>query len=101
RMKKYIYTARNDIHVINLQQSLSLLNVAYEFVKSKVADGHKVLFVGTKKQAQEAVSEEALKAGMYFVNQRWLGGMLTNLETIRRSVRRLRKIEGMKADGTF
>jgi small subunit ribosomal protein S2 len=101
RMKKYIYTARNDIHVINLQKSLAMLNVAYEFVKGKVADGHKVLFVGTKKQAQEAVSEEANKAGMYFVNQRWLGGMLTNLETIRRSVRRLRKIEAMKADGTF
>lgn len=101
RMKKYIYTSRNDIHVIDLQQTLQLINKAYQFIKDTVAKGGKVLFVGTKKQAQDAVAEEAKRCGMHYVNQRWLGGMLTNLETIRRSVRNMKKIQKQKEDGIW
>jgi len=101
RMKKFIYTARNDIHVIDLQKTLVLINTAYRIVRDIVGRGGKVLFVGTKKQAQEALKEEAMRCGMYYVSQRWLGGTLTNLDTIRRSVRRLEKIEKMEADGIF
>lgn len=101
KMKKYIFTARNDIHVIDLQQTLQLIMSTYQFVKNIVEKGGKVLFVGTKKQAQEAIEQEAKRSGMYYVNQRWLGGTLTNLETIRKSIRRLYKIEKMKADGLF
>ncbi len=101
RMKKFIYTARNDIHVIDLQKTLILINTAYRIVRDIVGRGGKVLFVGTKKQAQEALKEEAMRCGMYYVSQRWLGGTLTNLDTIRRSVRRLEKIEKMETDGIF
>lgn len=101
RMKKYIYTSRNDIHVIDLQQSLKLLTNAYQFIKDKVAKGGKVLFVGTKKQASESIAEEAKRCGMFYVNQRWLGGMLTNLETIRRSVRKMKKLQKQKEDGIW
>jgi len=101
RMKKFIYTARNDIHVIDLQKTLVLINTAYRVVRDIVGRGGKVLFVGTKKQAQDAVKEEAMRCGMYYVSQRWLGGTLTNLDTIRRSVRRLEKIEKMETDGIF
>ena len=101
KMKKYIFTARNDIHVIDLQQTLQLIMNTYQIVKDTAEKGGKILFVGTKKQAQEAVEQEAKRCGMYYVNQRWLGGTLTNLETIRRSIRRLHKIEKMKADGLF
>lgn len=101
KMKKYIFTSRNDIHVIDLQQTLQLINSTYQFIKDTAEKGGKVLFVGTKKQAQEAIEEEAKRCSMYYVNQRWLGGTLTNLETIRRSVRRLYKIEKMKQDGLF
>jgi small subunit ribosomal protein S2 len=101
RMKKFIYTARNDIHVIDLQKTLVLINTAYRVVRDIVGRGGKVLFVGTKKQAQDALKEEAMRCGMYYVSQRWLGGTLTNLDTIRRSVRRLEKIEKMETDGIF
>lgn len=101
KMKKYIFTARNDIHVIDLQQTLQLIMSTYQYVKNIAEKGGKVLFVGTKKQAQEAIELEAKRSGMYYVNQRWLGGTLTNLETIRKSIRRLHKIEKMKADGLF
>ncbi|MFC1517522.1 30S ribosomal protein S2 [Candidatus Margulisiibacteriota bacterium] len=101
RMKKYIYTSRNDIHVIDLQQSLKLLTDAYQFIKDAVAKGGKVLFVGTKKQAQDSIAEEANRCGMYYVNNRWLGGMLTNLETIRRSIRKMKKLQKQKEDGIW
>ncbi|MFC1482861.1 30S ribosomal protein S2 [Candidatus Margulisiibacteriota bacterium] len=101
RMKKYIYTSRNDIHVIDLQQSLALINETYEFVRDTVKKGGRVLFVGTKKQAQEAIAEESKRCGMYYVNKRWLGGMLTNLETIRKSVKRLKELEEMETNGEF
>ncbi len=101
RMKRYIYTSRNDIHVIDLQQTLKLATDAYEFIKNTVAKGGKVLFVGTKKQAQESIALEAQRCGMYHVNQRWLGGMLTNLETIRRSVRKMKKMQQQKAEGLW
>ncbi|MBU0581369.1 MAG: 30S ribosomal protein S2 [Candidatus Margulisbacteria bacterium] len=100
-MKKYIYTSRNDIHVIDLQQTLKLTTDAYQIIKNIVAKGGKVLFVGTKKQAQEAIAEESKRCGMYYVNQRWLGGMLTNLDTIRRSVRRMKKLQKQKEDGVW
>jgi len=101
KMKKYIYTARNDIHVIDLQKTIRLINDAYQFVRDTVVGGGKVLFVGTKKQAQEAMRGEALRSGMPFVNQRWLGGTLTNFKTIRKSIRRLKHIQKMKEDGIF
>ena len=101
KMKKYIFTARNDIHVIDLQQTLQLISSSYQFIKDTTEKGGKVLFVGTKKQAQEAIEKEAKRCSMYYVNQRWLGGTLTNLETIRKSIRRLHKIETMKQDGLF
>lgn len=101
KMKKYIFGPRNGIHVIDLQQTVGLLRTAYNFVTDSVAHGGKVLFVGTKKQAQDIIAEEASRAGQYYVNNRWLGGMLTNFKTVKQSVDRLRAIEEMAKDGTF
>lgn len=101
RMRPYIFGPRNGIHIIDLQQTVHLFKNAYEFVSDQVARGGQVLFVGTKKQAQSVVAEEAARAGQHYVNSRWLGGMLTNFKTIRNSVERLRTIETMSTDGTF
>lgn len=101
RMKPFIYTARNDIHVIDLKQSLENLEKAFVFVREIASNGGKVLFVGTKKQAQDAVQEEAKRCRMPFVTNRWLGGMLTNLATIRKSVRKYKKIVDQKEKGIF
>ncbi|MDR1453501.1 MAG: 30S ribosomal protein S2 [Candidatus Margulisbacteria bacterium] len=101
RMKPFIYTARNDIHVIDLKQSLERLEAAYNFVRDLVSDGGKVLFVGTKKQAQDAVRDEALRCKMPYVTNRWLGGALTNLATIRKSVRKYKKLLEQKERGIF
>lgn len=101
KMKKYIFTARNDIHVIDLQQTIKLIRVAYQFVRQTVASNGSILFVGTKKQAQEAIQTEAERAGMPYVNQRWLGGTLTNNVTIRQSINKLKRYEKLKEDGVF
>ena len=101
KMGKYIYAARNDIHIIDLQISVDLVEKAYAFVREVAASGKSVLFVGTKKQAQEAVKEEATRCGMYFMNQRCLGGTLTNFKTIRSRIERLNKINQMEAIGEF
>lgn len=101
KMKKYIFAARNDIHVIDLNKSIPLIEQAYEFVKNAVIANGTVLFIGTKKQAQEAVEEEARRCGMFFVNQRWMGGTLTNFKTLKKNITRLNEIEKMKEDGTF
>jgi small subunit ribosomal protein S2 len=101
RMKPFIYTARNDIHVIDLKQSLERLEAAYNFVRDLVSSGGKVLFVGTKKQAQDAVREDALRCKMPYVTNRWLGGALTNLATIRKSVRKYKKLVEQKEKGIF
>ncbi len=101
RMKKYIFTARNGIHIIDLQKTVVAIKEAYEVVRKQVKDGKSVLFVGTKKQAQQAIEREAKRCGMYYVNNRWLGGMLTNFKTIKKSIHRLKKIEKMEIDGTF
>jgi len=99
KMQKYIYSARNDIHVIDLHKSIPLIEKAYEFVKTTAANGS-ILFVGTKKQAMEAIEEEAKKCGMFFVNQRWMGGTLTNFKTLKKNIARLNEIEKMREDGT-
>ncbi len=101
RMKKYIFAARNGIHIIDLQKTISAIKDSYEAVRKIVASGKTVLFVGTKKQAQQAIAKEAERCGMYYVNNRWLGGMLTNFSTIKKSLQRLKKIEKMEIDGTF
>jgi small subunit ribosomal protein S2 len=101
RMKKYIFAERNGIHIIDLQKTIVAIKEAYEAVRKAVLDGKSVLFVGTKKQAQQAVEREAQRCGMHFVNNRWLGGMLTNFATIKKSLLRLKKIEKMEVDGTF
>ena len=101
KMKKYIFTERNGIYIIDLQKTVKKVEEAYKFVKELAADGGTVLFVGTKKQAQDSVKEEAARSGMYFVNQRWLGGTLTNFETIQKRIARLKDIERMSEDGTF
>ncbi|WP_066193785.1 MULTISPECIES: 30S ribosomal protein S2 [Gracilibacillus] len=101
KMKKYIFTERNGIYIIDLQKTVKKVEEAYNFVKETAENGGTVLFVGTKKQAQESVKEEAIRSGMYFVNQRWLGGTLTNFETIRKRINRLKDIEKMEEDGTF
>lgn len=101
KMKKYIFTARNDIHIINLEETTLLVDKAYEFVRSAVAAGKTVLFVGTKKQAQDAIKEEAERCGMFYVNTRWLGGTLTNFRTIRKSIERLNKLYQMEKVGEF
>ncbi|MFZ5634810.1 MAG: 30S ribosomal protein S2 [Bacillota bacterium] len=99
KMAPYIFTDRNGIYIIDLQKTVRKVEEAYEFVKSLAANNDTLLFVGTKKQAQEAVREEAEKCGMFYVNQRWLGGMLTNFQTIRRRIDRLHELERMEADG--
>lgn len=101
KMKKYIFTERNGIYIIDLQKTVKKINEAYNFVKDLSADGGTVLFVGTKKQAQESVRDEAVRSGMFYVNQRWLGGTLTNFQTIRKRINRLKQIERMEEDGTF
>ncbi len=101
KMKEYIYTTRDDIYIIDLQKTSKCLDKAYEALKKIVEDGGKVLFVGTKKQAQEAAEENAVRTNMYFVNERWLGGTLTNFRTIRSRVRRMEEIEKMEENGTF
>ncbi len=101
KMSEYIYTERNGIHIIDLQKSVVKMDEAYKAVFDAVADGGKILFVGTKKQAQDSIQTEAERCGMYFVNQRWLGGMLTNFKTIKSRVETLKKYEKMEADGTF
>ena len=101
KMAEYIFQARNGIHIIDLQKTSKKLDEAYEFVKEQAEEGKTVLFVGTKKQAQECVKEAAEKCGMYYVDQRWLGGMLTNFDTIRARVQRLKDLEAMQEDGTF
>ena len=101
RMAEYIYQARNGIHIIDLQKTSKKIDEAYAFVKEQVENGASVLFVGTKKQAQECMKEAALSCEMFYVDQRWLGGMLTNFETIRKRVERLKKLETMQEDGTF
>jgi small subunit ribosomal protein S2 len=101
RMKKYIFAERNGIHIIDLQKTIVALKEAYEAVRKTVLDGKTVLFVGTKKQAQQTVEREAKRCNMFFVNNRWLGGMLTNFATIKNSLLRLKKLEKMEIDGTF
>lgn len=101
KMKRYIFTERNGIYIIDLQKTVKKVEEAFNVMKDIAADGGNVLFVGTKKQAQEAIKEEATRAGMYFVNQRWLGGTLTNFQTIQKRVKRLKDIERMQEDGTF
>jgi small subunit ribosomal protein S2 len=101
KMGPYIFGARNGIHIIDLQKTVQFFKSAYNYVMETVADGGVVLFVGTKKQAMDAISEEASRCGMYFVNHRWLGGMLTNYATISRSIGKLRSFETMKEDGSI
>lgn len=101
KMAKFIFTDRNGIYIIDLQKTVKKVDEAYNFMRDVVADGKKVLFVGTKKQAQEAVKEEAERAGQFYVNQRWLGGMLTNFGTIRKRIDRLHELERMENEGTF
>ena len=101
KMKKFIFTARSGIYIIDLQKTLQCLEIACQKVKEVVAEGQSPLFVGTKKQAQGVVKEEALRCGAFYVTERWLGGMLTNFQTIRRNVKRLKDLERMKEDGTF
>ena len=101
KMAEYIYTERHGIYIIDLQKSGGMVDDAYNAVKDIVADGGTVLFVGTKKQAQDAVKTEAERCGMYYVNERWLGGMLTNFKTIQTRIARLKEIETMSEDGTF
>jgi len=101
KMATYIYMERNGIYIIDLQQTVRKFEDAYNFIKSVAAEGKGVLFVGTKKQAQETIREEANRCGMFYVNQRWLGGMLTNFKTIRKRVLRLKELEKMQADGAM
>lgn len=101
KMAEYIFQARNGIHIIDLQKTSKKLDEAYSFIKEQAEEGKTILFVGTKKQAQECMKEAALKCGMYYIDQRWLGGMLTNFETIRTRVQRLKDLEAMQEDGTF
>jgi len=101
KMAEYIYTERNGIYIIDLQKSVGMVDDAYKAISDIVADGGSILFVGTKKQAQDAIKAEAERCGMYYVNERWLGGMLTNFKTIRSRIQRLKEIEAMQEDGTF
>ena len=101
KMKKYIFTERNGIYIIDLQKTVKKVEEAYNWVKDLAGNGGTILFVGTKKQAQDSVKEEAGRSGMYYVNQRWLGGTLTNFETIQKRIGRLKDIERMSEDGTF
>ena len=101
KMAEYIYTERNGIYIINLQKTVKKIVEAYDFIKEVAENGKEILFVGTKKQAQDSIKEEAERVGMYFVNARWLGGMLTNFTTIKKSIAKLKKLEREQADGTF
>ena len=101
KMAEYIYTERNGIYIIDLQKSVGMVDDAYKAVSDIVADGGSILFVGTKKQAQDAIKTEAERCGMFYVNERWLGGMLTNFKTIQSRIQRLKEIEAMEEDGTF
>ena len=101
KMAEYIFTERNGIYIIDLQKTVKKLDEAYNFVKEVSMEGKSVLFVGTKKQAQDSIKEEAERAGAYYVNARWLGGMLTNFSTIRRRIARLKQLRAMQEDGTF
>ena len=101
KMAEYIYTERNGIYIIDLQKSVGMVDTAYNAVKDIVANGGNILFVGTKKQAQDSIKSEAERCGMYYVNERWLGGMLTNFKTIQTRIKRLKEIEAMAEDGTF
>ena len=101
KMAEYIYQARNGIHIIDLQKTSKKIDEAYKFIKDVAEEGKTILFVGTKKQAQECMKEAAIKCGMFYVDQRWLGGMLTNFKTIRKRIERLNKLEEMENDGTF
>lgn len=101
KMKRFIFTDRNGIYIIDLQQTLTYIDKAYEFVKETVAHGGSVMFVGTKKQAQESIAEEATRVGMPYVNQRWLGGMLTNFSTVHKRLQRLKELEAMEQTGGF
>ncbi len=101
KMKPYIFTERNGIYIIDLQKTVKKVEEAYNFVRDIAQDGGKVLFVGTKKQAQDSVKDEAIRAGQYYINQRWLGGTLTNFETIQKRINRLKSLEKMQEDGTF
>ncbi|HUK55393.1 MAG TPA: 30S ribosomal protein S2 [Nitrospiria bacterium] len=100
KMKKYIFGERNGIYIIDLQKTIKRFLTAYEFVKQTVAEGRSILFVGTKRQAQEVVETESKRSQMFYVNQRWLGGMLTNFQTIRKNIDRLKKLEAARTDGT-
>ena len=101
KMAEYIFQARNGIHIIDLQKTSKKLDEAYDFVREQAEEGKTILFVGTKKQAQECMKEAALKCGMFYVDQRWLGGMLTNFDTIQKRIQRLKDLEKMQEDGTF
>lgn len=101
RMAEYIFQARNGIHIIDLQKTSKKVDEAYRFIKEQAEEGKEILFVGTKKQAQECVKEAAETCGMYYVDQRWLGGMLTNFDTIQKRIQRLKDLEAMEQDGTF
>ena len=101
KMARYIFTERNGIYIIDLQKTVRKVDEAYNFVRTVAEEGKSILFVGTKKQAQEAVKDEAVRAGQFFVNERWLGGMLTNFQTIQKRINRLKELETMEQDGTF
>ena len=101
KMKPYIFGQRNGIHIIDLQKTLKMIIVAYEFIKEVAANNGTILYVGTKKQAKDGIAEEAMRAGVFYINQRWLGGMLTNFETIKKSIYKLKEIERKREDGTY
>ena len=101
KMAEYIFQARNGIHIIDLQKTSKKLDEAYKFIKDQSEEGKDILFVGTKKQAQECIKEAAIKCNMYYIDQRWLGGMLTNFQTIQTRIKRLKDLEAMEEDGTF
>ncbi|MDK2836462.1 MAG: small subunit ribosomal protein [Thermosediminibacterales bacterium] len=101
KMANYIFTERNGIYIIDLQKTVKKVEEAYEFIKGLAAEGKNILFVGTKKQAQESIKEEAERCGMFYVNQRWLGGMLTNFKTIRKRIERLHELKKMEEEGMF
>ena len=101
KMAEYIFAERNDIYIIDLQKTVRKIDEAYKAVCALIADGGDMLFVGTKKQAQESIKEEAIRCGMFYINERWLGGMLTNFKTIRSRIQRLKDLERMEAEGAF
>lgn len=101
KMAPYIFTKRNGIHIVDLAKTIPLFKVAWEFVRDEVAKGADILFVGTKKQAQAIIEEQALRCGAYYINQRWLGGLLTNFQTVRKSIEKLKRLERMEAEGAF